>query len=105
MHPAEDLFADVQRFLWMAAQSPEPSIPAPLIDDGWHEFILFTKEYEDFCVTHCGGFMHHEPHTDAVIEPVHIDTLKPTIDLMYRVFGSKPSKNWDYIPTKELLAA
>lgn len=31
------------------------------VDALWHQFILFTREYHDFCIEHLGSFLHHEP--------------------------------------------
>jgi hypothetical protein len=28
----------------------------------WHEFILFTKDYSDFCEKYFGEYMHHLPN-------------------------------------------
>lgn len=33
------------------------------IDDVWHEFILFTAKYSDFCQKVLGTFVHHRPNT------------------------------------------
>lgn len=31
------------------------------VDTAWHEFILFTRHYEDFCRHAVGRFIHHTP--------------------------------------------
>lgn len=36
-----------------------------LIDEIWHTFILFTKEYETFSLQIMNGFIHHMPNTIA----------------------------------------
>jgi hypothetical protein len=100
---AKSLFQDVQRFLWMSSKTDDPSIPSPTIDDAWHEFILFTREYAEFCKKNCGRFIHHEPHTGDVASEVDVLTLHPTIDLMHSVFGEKPTPDWDFIPSREML--
>lgn len=35
--------------------------PAELVDDFWHEHILFTKQYMEFCQEHFGEYIHHQP--------------------------------------------
>jgi len=97
---AHQLFLDLQKFLWMSAQSDKACIPAPLIDDAWHEFLVFTREYEMFCTEYCGGFMHHQPHHSEEATEVDVEILYPTIDLMHKVLGGKPNSNWDYVPSK-----
>ncbi len=37
------------------------SMPSQVVDDLWHEFILYTKNYELFCEKAFGRFMHHVP--------------------------------------------
>lgn len=35
------------------------------IDEIWHTFILFTKEYEEFCRTLVGEYIHHVPNVES----------------------------------------
>jgi hypothetical protein len=37
------------------------SMPSQVADDLWHEFILYTKHYDQFCRRAFGRFMHHTP--------------------------------------------
>ena len=37
------------------------SMPSQVADDLWHEFILYTREYDRFCRRAFGGFLHHTP--------------------------------------------
>lgn len=37
------------------------SMPSQVTDDLWHEFILFTRNYESFCAKAFGRFLHHTP--------------------------------------------
>jgi hypothetical protein len=37
------------------------SMPSQVADDLWHEFILYTRDYQDFCKQAFGGFLHHTP--------------------------------------------
>jgi len=41
------------------------AMPSEIIDVLWHEFILFTREYEQFCKQGLGKFLHHVP-TEAM---------------------------------------
>ena len=98
---AGEIFTDVKRFLFMAAQKASSiggAIPSPIIDEGWHAFVLFTKDYENFCKKFFGTFLHHEPHR-ANEKKYTREVLLPSVDAMYEIFGSKPSSNWDfYLP-------
>jgi hypothetical protein len=37
------------------------SMPSVVADDLWHEFILYTRDYQEFCRRAFGGFLHHSP--------------------------------------------
>ena len=37
------------------------SMPSQVVDDLWHEFILYTKHYDAFCKRAFGQFLHHTP--------------------------------------------
>jgi hypothetical protein len=37
------------------------AMPSQAADDLWHEFILYTREYRDFCDKAFGTFLHHSP--------------------------------------------
>lgn len=37
------------------------SMPSQVVDDLWHEFILYTRDYERYCQGAFGGFFHHTP--------------------------------------------
>ncbi|OHC72139.1 MAG: hypothetical protein A3H93_02005 [Rhodocyclales bacterium RIFCSPLOWO2_02_FULL_63_24] len=37
------------------------AMPSQVVDDLWHEFILYTKAYEAFCKQAFGQFLHHTP--------------------------------------------
>jgi len=61
---AEDLFRETRKFLYLC-QLPGIFIPDELLilDEMWHNFILFTKEYHRFCEEHFGRYFHHLPAT------------------------------------------
>lgn len=37
------------------------AMPSQAVDDAWHEFILFTRQYDKFCQSAFGRFLHHTP--------------------------------------------
>ncbi|WP_440904948.1 glycine-rich domain-containing protein [Catenovulum sp. SX2] len=44
------------------------AMPSQVVDVAWHEFILFTKEYNHFCKKAFGRFLHHTP-AEAMEKP------------------------------------
>jgi hypothetical protein len=47
------------------------SMPSQIVDDLWHEFILYTRGYDKFCRQAFGRFMHHTPA--VVLSPSKTD--------------------------------
>lgn len=45
-------------------------MPSRAVDVAWHEFILFTREYADFCQRAFGGYLHHAPES-VMTTPMH----------------------------------
>ncbi len=43
------------------------SMPSQAADDLWHEFILYTRAYQNFCRKAFGRFLHHTPA--VVLDP------------------------------------
>ena len=46
----------------------QPSLrltPSPMVDQVWHEHILFTKEYRKFCKKHFGSYVNHAPTVEG----------------------------------------
>ncbi|MGH3861455.1 glycine-rich domain-containing protein [Actinokineospora sp.] len=39
----------------------EPLAPSAIVDEGWHAFLLHTREYAEFCRMVAGRFIHHRP--------------------------------------------
>ena len=44
------------------------SMPSQVVDVAWHEFILFTRDYENYCKKTFRRFLHHTP-TEAMKTP------------------------------------
>ena len=52
------------------------AMPSQAVDDAWHEFILFTRQYDSFCRRAFGRFLHHTP-AEAMASPrVASDSIK-----------------------------
>lgn len=60
---AGGLFRELKRYLVLALEHPELSLPmfSLRVDRAWHEFILFTQRYTQFCLDFAGRYLHHEP--------------------------------------------
>ncbi len=56
-------------FLKLIADNPGVGFsPSPLVDIGWHNFILYTHEYSKFCRRIAGRFIHHSPFDEVGVD-------------------------------------
>lgn len=46
---------------WLKGGRRNVAMPSQAADDLWHEFILYTKAYDEFCRRAFGRFLHHTP--------------------------------------------
>ena len=56
-------------------------MPSRVVDVAWHEFLLFTKEYEKFSIELFGNFFHHYPAESMN----NTNQSKNSIDLTYKL--------------------
>ena len=64
---AERIINGTLKFLNLCVDYPEQSFaPYKQIDIGWHTFLLYTREYADFCSKIAGRFIHHAPNDKVV---------------------------------------
>jgi len=54
------------------------SMPSQAVDVVWHEFILFTRIYEDFCKQGFGKYLHHTPAEAMKTPTLAQDGIKRT---------------------------
>jgi hypothetical protein len=79
---ASDVFLETKRWLWLCASSPGMPVnmvgDAFVIDEMWHTFLLFTRDYAEFCQTYLSEFVHHVPKRsdeDSSLETEEAKTL------------------------------
>lgn len=89
---AKQLFEDTKRFLFLCGTVRGQWSPTELIDEGWHNFILFTKDYAEFCQLFFGRFIHHDPKRIGV--PSIAVSPMGTLAAARKIFGGLLSKNW-----------
>lgn len=75
---AYDIIREAKRMLFLHRVSQEPVVPSLKVDDGWHEMLMFTESYRDFCNL-LGAYIHHVPTPDEGIKPSVFVKLKRKI--------------------------
>jgi hypothetical protein len=96
------LWEDTKKFLYLAGTNPGTRMsPTEALDDGWHEFLMYTKQYTGFCQTYFGRFLHHVPD-DPMNPPVGRPRVIRTRELAEEAFGVEAlSPNWTLPPIIE----
>lgn len=95
---AEALFTEVKRYLVIAALDPERSwhMYSLRIDECWHQFILFTRQYIEFCTTYFGRYVPHAPSNspDAGLAPRQRTTFKEFNARYQELFQTPLTEIW-----------
>lgn len=83
----EHLFVELKKFFYLSSKSklalPMTSIE---VDNIWHQFILFTRDYFDFCEHIFGRYLHHSPNVKSDKTPSK-DSLLNFVALYQLYFG------------------
>jgi len=66
---AERLFRQTMIFFAVCGLADRMVSPPIEIDDMWHTFLLFTRDYREFCRDAIGRYIDHQPFDDGVKDP------------------------------------
>lgn len=110
---AEHLFTEMLRYLWLCEKHSLDCVNTPdnpalhfipvmheemrTIDNMWHEFILLTRDYQNFCDHYFGRFLHHEPNMReslAYSETEFVTSLNLFLNYIYDVLGETVLQDW-----------
>lgn len=86
---AEDIFNETKKFLYIS-RTPGVFIPDELliVDEMWHNFILFTNEYQHFCQFYFDNYLHHTPATRAA-KQLHRENMATDLAATRKSFNEK----------------
>ena len=90
-HQVGLMLREVLRFMHLAAYCGHKLGPPRLLDLAWHEFILFTRLYDNFCRRYLGRFIHHEPGGDR---DTNRGQLQQTLKFYNLYFGQPEPRFW-----------
>ncbi len=89
---AERLFEDTKQFLTVSALRGGNYSPTKVIDYAWHHFMMYTRDYSQFCEDCFGKMVHHQP--DSYFSSTKRPVLKVKADKFARQLFGKLSSNW-----------
>jgi hypothetical protein len=86
---AESAVLEFKRYIGLAVLGYRGlAVPSQEVDEVWHAFLLFTREYEAFCRNAVGFFVHHVPSASDR----KLSGSARLAEAYGRVFGFAPSK-------------
>jgi len=86
--------SEYKKFMYLAAISDQMVAPSPVIDIVWHEHIIFTQSYADFCMM-IGKNIQHIPSVNSTRQTQSlIQSRKYTESFYTEHFGDLPSDIW-----------
>ena len=96
------IFNSAKKWLWLCYQRRQLgldihlSIDTPLliIDEMWHNFILFSDDYIKFCKHFFGHYIHHMPTTKALENELRASMEGKDLELVAQEVLAK--KRWQY---------
>ncbi|HVM90731.1 MAG TPA: hypothetical protein VMU11_02450 [Verrucomicrobiae bacterium] len=87
---AASLVREAKRMLFLSVVAGEAISPSALVDDAWHEMLMFTRFYQEFA-DFIGGFIHHDPTPG---QPDGGRTYERTKQLYEIHFDDEPDSRW-----------
>lgn len=111
---SSDLFNDLKLWLWFCANQPAGlsahAIPNEMriIDLYWHSFLIFTKDYLEFCTLCLGKIVYHNPQismlgfNDAILLKTdpdkliqrNIDIIREGMESVNNLLGPAVLERW-----------
>jgi hypothetical protein len=84
---------ELKKFLYICAVEDDKPIAmiSSIINKAWHMFILFTKEYENFCRNIVGRFLHYCPIMPDDDMCVAIISAWNFVESYQKYFGEVPT--------------
>ena len=106
------LFEETKKWLWLCYKTMEPTSKTSdlidysmlMIDEMWHNFILFTKDYEEYCIDKFGFYLHHKPTSKAESEnwktnvdknvESYLESIENQYSLIFDLLGEETLLLW-----------
>jgi hypothetical protein len=88
----EEAFRELKKYFVLCHVSSDGvGMISETVDEVWHQFILFTREYHAFCTKYFGHYFHHRPNLAST--PIEAESRQRFLTLYGEHFGLLP-KIW-----------
>ena len=87
---------EYKKFMYLATTSEFMVSPSEIVDTVWHQHLIFTQSYQDFCKL-IGKTIQHIPSTHNKEEFDKFKQAKERTKKFYtNIFGDQPNTIWEY---------
>jgi len=91
MQETLDIIDEYKKFMYLAIEYGKVA-PSDKIDQVWHQHILYTVDYTNFCAEYAGRMINHSPDRT---HGASVDSYDHTTDIYIEEFGEQPDpKIW-----------
>ena len=99
----EKAILEYKKFMYLAATADRMVSPSEIIDKVWHQHLIFTKSYQEFCAL-LGKQIQHVPSTHNKEDEFKFKQAKERTRKLYTdPFGEQPVAIWEYTGMYESL--
>jgi hypothetical protein len=92
----EKAILEYKKFMYLAAISDVMVSPSAIVDTVWHQHLIFTQSYQDFCAL-VGKQIQHVPSTHQKEQADQFRQAKERTKRIYHIhFGAQPKAIWEY---------
>lgn len=103
---AMEIWSETKKWLWLCNESRTEKTQLNMmitehllmIDEMWHNFILYTKTYEKFCMDNFNRFIHHSPTSKSEKDNPDLDSfqekLRNQLSYIFDKLGEDTVKKW-----------
>jgi len=93
---ARGAILEYKKFMYLAAVSDIMVSPSPIVDIVWHQHLIFTQSYDEFCRV-LGKKVEHIPSTHHAADFNKFKNAENRTAELYREnFGEQPAQYWQY---------
>lgn len=91
----DEAIAEYKRYMTMNARTSDRlTMFSEPIDEVWHQHILFTRDYANFCEKAVGHFVHHDPMTPEQQRKGRKERAERFYEMYVESFHTLPSAIW-----------
>lgn len=109
---SSQIFNETKKWLWLCYKTSDPQLKTRvlidysmlMIDEMWHNFILFSKDYENYCLDKFGFFIYHQPTTKSESlswknnseknTSIYLEAIKKQYSIIFDYLGEETLKLW-----------